>query len=284
MYRFFAAGRPRFGCCCNAIDSFAAQHIQPDDFGHCTGLPAALLRGDDGAFLLPLLASDTNNSYSQPDHQPRWVHACCGDESRRVLCVCCGLCSIDASYSISRSPSGARMSRFTTPFPGARHIHPEMPAFVEWAVCLLAHFLTTYEQIPAWHSPRLLATCSADHLVKIWNMADYSLDKTLQAHTQWVWDCVFTIDSAYLVTGLLREFLMFCVLTSLFLASSDRRAMLWELQTARPVKTYTGHHKPVVCVAMNDNSVQTAPGPVPMPRSEVFAHVMGFDLVLFCIQ
>ncbi|KAJ4460609.1 putative Protein LST8 [Paratrimastix pyriformis] len=98
---------------------------------------------------------------------------------------------------------------------------------------------------------RLLATCSADHTVKIWNANDFALEKTLMAHTQWVWDCVFTIDSAYLVT-----------------ASSDRKAMLWELGSARPVKTYTGHHKPVVCVAMNDTSVPPAPGPTPFPQAE----------------
>lgn len=50
---------------------------------------------------------------------------------------------------------------------------------------------------------RYLATCSADHTVKIWSTAgiDYTLEKTLTGHQRWVWDAAFSADSAYLVTG-----------------------------------------------------------------------------------
>ena len=48
----------------------------------------------------------------------------------------------------------------------------------------------------------LLATTSADQTVKIWQTADFSLKTTLKDATQrWVWDCAFSEDSQYLVTG-----------------------------------------------------------------------------------
>jgi WD40 repeat protein len=49
---------------------------------------------------------------------------------------------------------------------------------------------------------RYLATTSSDKTTKIWNVEDnFSLDKTLVGHQRWVWDCAFSADSAYLVTG-----------------------------------------------------------------------------------
>lgn len=51
---------------------------------------------------------------------------------------------------------------------------------------------------------RYLATCSADTTVKIWSISpnyEFKLEKTLQGHQRWVWDCAFSADSAYLVTG-----------------------------------------------------------------------------------
>ncbi|KAJ1565496.1 TOR complex subunit lst8 [Cladochytrium tenue] len=49
---------------------------------------------------------------------------------------------------------------------------------------------------------RTLATCSADHTVKIWSAADdaFELERTLEGHQRWVWDAAFSADSAYLVT------------------------------------------------------------------------------------
>ncbi|KAI3848912.1 hypothetical protein MKW98_014446 [Papaver atlanticum] len=48
---------------------------------------------------------------------------------------------------------------------------------------------------------RYLATTSADHTVKIWNVNGFTLEKTLVGHQCWVWDCVFSVDGAYLITG-----------------------------------------------------------------------------------
>lgn len=82
---------------------------------------------------------------------------------------------------------------------------------------------------------RLLATASADSTIKIWNTSDFSLEKVLSGHQRWVWDMVFSADSAYLVS-----------------ASSDHVARLWDLQQGETIRTYSGHQKATVCVALND--------------------------------
>ncbi|KAL5345984.1 hypothetical protein V498_00145 [Pseudogymnoascus sp. VKM F-4517 (FW-2822)] len=99
-----------------------------------------------------------------------------------------------------------------------------------------------------------LATCSADHTAKIWEVKDldkmiptpgseppspvpFKLESTLTGHQRWVWDCAFSADSAYLVT-----------------ACSDHYARLWELQTEAIIRQYNGHHRGAVCVALNDYS------------------------------
>ena len=47
-----------------------------------------------------------------------------------------------------------------------------------------------------------LATCSADQTVKIWDIQNnFACDKTLTGHQRWVWDAVYSEDSAYLVTA-----------------------------------------------------------------------------------
>ena len=51
---------------------------------------------------------------------------------------------------------------------------------------------------------RYLATCSADTTVKVWSISpnyDFKQEKVLIGHQRWVWDCAFSADSAYLVTG-----------------------------------------------------------------------------------
>lgn len=93
-----------------------------------------------------------------------------------------------------------------------------------------------------------LATCSADHTAKIWEIKDAKprtepepkplpLEATLTGHQRWVWDCAFSADSAYLVT-----------------ACSDHYARLWELHSQQIIRQYNGHHRGAVCVALNDYS------------------------------
>lgn len=92
-----------------------------------------------------------------------------------------------------------------------------------------------------------LATCSADHTAKIWEVKmvsrteqgpkPFPLEATLTGHQRWVWDCAFSADSAYLVT-----------------ACSDHYARLWELHSQQIIRQYNGHHRGLVCVALNDYS------------------------------
>lgn len=122
---------------------------------------------------------------------------------------------------------------------------------------------------------RHLATCSADHTARIWQVDlegnndgngnsehspssegededsppngnqdgnpeephAFELLKELDGHQRWVWDCAFSADSAYLVT-----------------ACSDHYARLWELQSKQIIRQYNGHHRGAVCVALNDYS------------------------------
>eukprot|EP00954_Amorphochlora_amoebiformis_P024246 1365185-Amorphochlora_amoeboformis.AAC.1 len=49
---------------------------------------------------------------------------------------------------------------------------------------------------------KYLATTSADKTIKIWNISKkFELEKTLVGHQRWVWDCCFSADSQYLVSG-----------------------------------------------------------------------------------
>jgi G protein beta subunit-like protein len=103
-----------------------------------------------------------------------------------------------------------------------------------------------------------LATCSADKTVRIWRQEvrsagtapsasprpppldpstpqEFRAEKTLSGHQRWVWDCVFSADSAYLVT-----------------ASSDQSAKLWDLNLGESIRHYTGHQKAVTCVVLAD--------------------------------
>jgi len=73
--------------------------------------------------------------------------------------------------------------------------------------------------------------------VKIWNIQDFSLARVLKGHQRWVWDCVFSVDGAFLVT-----------------ASSDATARLWELSTGEAIRVYQGHHKATVCCALHDGT------------------------------
>ncbi|KAJ3182239.1 TOR complex subunit lst8 [Gaertneriomyces sp. JEL0708] len=66
----------------------------------------------------------------------------------------------------------------------------------------------------------------------------FRLEKTLKGHQKWAWDCAFSADSAYLVSG-----------------SSDHSARLWDLATGETIRHYNGHQKAVVCVALHDVSM-----------------------------
>jgi G protein beta subunit-like protein len=86
---------------------------------------------------------------------------------------------------------------------------------------------------------RTVATTSADKSIKIWNTGNWELTSCLTKHQRWVWDCVYSADSLYLLS-----------------ASSDQSAKLWDLRTGEVVRNYVGHNLAVTCVALNDVSMQ----------------------------
>ncbi len=59
-------------------------------------------------------------------------------------------------------------------------------------------------------SVRLLATTSADGTAKIWRTSDFFCQYELKHDRllNWVWDCAFTSDSLFLVTGLSWMFVL----------------------------------------------------------------------------
>ncbi|KAJ7349201.1 WD40 repeat-like protein [Mycena albidolilacea] len=102
---------------------------------------------------------------------------------------------------------------------------------------------------------KYLATCSADTTVKVWSISqnyEFKQEKVLVGHQRWVWDCAFSADSAYLVTGAdstidLNE-------AEHEIASSDHTARLWEMASGESVRQYNGHHKAAVCCALHDGA------------------------------
>jgi WD40 repeat protein len=57
----------------------------------------------------------------------------------------------------------------------------------------------------------LLATTSADGTAKIWRTSDFVCQYELKHDRlqNWVWDCAFTSDSLFLVTGLFFSYVEF---------------------------------------------------------------------------
>lgn len=107
-----------------------------------------------------------------------------------------------------------------------------------------------------------MATTSADHSVNIWSMKDFSLLKTLTGHQRWVWDCVYSHDSDFLVTGVLCRLSISVVLCDrvffdrLVAASSDNTLRLWDLELGESIRQYTGHSKAIVCVALSEDTTR----------------------------
>jgi target of rapamycin complex subunit LST8 len=82
----------------------------------------------------------------------------------------------------------------------------------------------------------LIATSSADCMVKIFRSVDFSpVRECKDVNQKWVWDMAFSCDSSLLFT-----------------ASSDKVARLWRVQTGQVIREYTGHQKPIVCLAYSD--------------------------------
>ena len=89
----------------------------------------------------------------------------------------------------------------------------------------------------------ILATCSADSEIKIWEKngpKSFKYKNKLVGHKKWIWDCCFSIDSAYLVS-----------------CSTDKTIKLWSLNEYRQVSNLScqrGVTKIVICDEESDPS------------------------------
>jgi len=81
-----------------------------------------------------------------------------------------------------------------------------------------------------------LATTSVDSCIKLWNTNNWTLDKVLDGHKDWVWDCCYSSDSTYLLSG-----------------GSDKTALLWEIEVGIAVKRYAAHNNTISAVALTDS-------------------------------
>lgn len=88
---------------------------------------------------------------------------------------------------------------------------------------LSSHHLLVHNEVGAacWTDALHLASLAA-----ISAAADIVPAAPAAGHSKWVWDCVFSVDAAYLVT-----------------ASSDCTARLWDLSSGEAIRVYSGHHK-----------------------------------------
>jgi G protein beta subunit-like protein len=72
----------------------------------------------------------------------------------------------------------------------------------------------------------LLATCSADTEIRIWEKVkdkkDFALKSRFVGHKKWVWDCEFSLDSKYLIS-----------------CSSDKSIRVWSLEQSKQLSNLT---------------------------------------------
>ena len=102
---------------------------------------------------------------------------------------------------------------------------------------------------------RYLCTTSSDKTAKLWSVdEEYKLDQTFTAHTAWVWDCAFSGDSKYLVTGTLLHDTRFCMLAHSFVlaVSSDHTGCIWDTDGGEIKGELKGHQKAITAVALLD--------------------------------
>lgn len=70
----------------------------------------------------------------------------------------------------------------------------------------------------------ILASCSGDGTVKVWNLAETRCTATLKDHSQAVWSCDWHWNGDFLVTG-----------------SLDQSIRMWDINTSKTRQTFRGH-------------------------------------------
>jgi G protein beta subunit-like protein len=141
-----------------------------------------------------------------------------------------------------------------------------------------AHYITRVLLSP---DVKHLATCSADHTAKIWEVKD--LDKMLARNNQAAAQAAAAAAAAaanptpnangesnippspmpvaFKLESTLAQhqrWVWDCAFSAdsayLVTACSDHYARLWELHSEQIIRQYNGHHRGAVCVALNDYS------------------------------
>ena len=87
-----------------------------------------------------------------------------------------------------------------------------------------------------------VATSSADHTCKIFDMKAFRQVQVLKGHDDWVWDCQWSADSSMLVT-----------------CSSDSSAKLWSLANGEILREYTEQTKTLSAMVLSDRPASAAP-------------------------
>ena len=84
--------------------------------------------------------------------------------------------------------------------------------------------ITTLQDVALDKDGKLLASCSADMSVKLWDFQTYECIKTMHGHDHNVSSVAFLPTSDYIVSS-----------------SRDKTIKMWEVSTGFCVRTYTGH-------------------------------------------
>jgi G protein beta subunit-like protein len=102
------------------------------------------------------------------------------------------------------------------------------------------------------HLIRTLCTTSSDKTAKLWDVDDeFSMSHSLAVHTAWVWDCAFSGDSKYLVTGSTHS-LVSTHLNTRTTVSSDHTGCIWDAESGELKTDLKGHQKAITAVALAD--------------------------------